>query len=208
MYPHNPAEVIIDYASDWIKANAKSRVGVDRHVVALSWVKPPTGVFKLNVDGSRTRAGAIGAGGTIRNELGDWHSGFMVNIGCGEVLQAEAWGLFYGLQLALSSHISNLIVESDSATLVNLFNSESLELHPLGTIISNCKKMMQDMGNVQLHHIHRERNMVADLLAKNSTSNALGICTLHDPPSCIIEALLDDIVGTSRSRMMNSSMAS
>ena len=49
----------------------------------LSWIKPRSGTFKLNVDGSRNRTGGISAGGVIRDHTGVWIGGFMVNIGAG-----------------------------------------------------------------------------------------------------------------------------
>lgn len=39
----------------------------DVHVELLTWCKPPLGVFKLNLDGSRSCTGLIGAGGVIRD---------------------------------------------------------------------------------------------------------------------------------------------
>ncbi|KAL6198760.1 hypothetical protein ACLB2K_028549 [Fragaria x ananassa] len=131
----------------------------------------------------------------------------MVNIGAGEVLQAEAWGLFYGIQLALSMKIPKLEIESDSAVLVNLLQNSDMDVHPLGTIVLNCRAMMQHFDFVQIKHIHRERNMVADLLAKNSTLNAKGICIFNEPPDLVTNALLDDIVEVTRCRTVNTSSA-
>lgn len=55
--------------------------------VTLHWMKPPLGHFKLNVDGSRSDTGVIGAGGIIRKRSGDWIQGISHHIGDGEVLQ-------------------------------------------------------------------------------------------------------------------------
>ncbi|KAL6203406.1 hypothetical protein ACLB2K_027106 [Fragaria x ananassa] len=123
------------------------------------------------MDGSRNRTGGISAGGVIRDHTGVWIGGFMVNIGVGEVLQAEAWGLFYGIQLALSLDIPNL----------------------------------EQFDSIQINHIHRERNTIANILAKNSTLNAHDICNFQKPPVIVIEALLDDIAGFARSRSFSSS---
>ncbi|KAL6130466.1 hypothetical protein ACLB2K_068845 [Fragaria x ananassa] len=204
-FPFRPADVICDYAAGWFKAVSKPGVSVSNHVERLAWIKPAHGRFKLNVDGSRSRNGNIGAGGVIRDHSGSWSGGFMINIGTGEVLQAEAWGLFYGLQLALSMQISNLDVELDSAVLVNLLQNHNMDLHPLGTIVLNCRSMLQQFNSAQVSHVHRERNSVADLLAKNSTSNTHGICYLHAPPAFTTEAILDDIVGTARCRSVRDS---
>lgn len=71
--------------------------------------------LKLNVDGSRNNHGVIGAGGIIIDNSGIWIKGFTHHIGVGEVIQAEAWGIFLGLKLASDLCIRNLVVECDSA---------------------------------------------------------------------------------------------
>ncbi|BFG15861.1 hypothetical protein CerSpe_021350 [Prunus speciosa] len=87
--------------------------------VSLAWEPPAVGGFKLNVEGSRKNSiEAIGAEGVIRNSLGDWVTGFTVNLGKGQILDDEIWGLFFGLKLAAERGISNLVVEMDSATAV------------------------------------------------------------------------------------------
>ncbi|CAL2280278.1 unnamed protein product [Prunus armeniaca] len=74
--------------------------GTNKVQVLLAWVPPEIGVVKLNVDGSRKGStGAIGAGEVLRDHLGQWVGGFAVNLGQGEVLEAELWGLFFGLNL-------------------------------------------------------------------------------------------------------------
>lgn len=103
----------------------------------LTWKKPPDNMLKLNIDCSRNgQNGKIAAGGIIRNSSGLWVHGFHANLGIGEVLDAETWGLFLGLKLASECSVTNLIAESDSAILVNsLLN----DLHPLGSLLSCCK---------------------------------------------------------------------
>ncbi|KAL6205116.1 hypothetical protein ACLB2K_022380 [Fragaria x ananassa] len=206
-YPYNFTDVILNYAAEWTKASAKHKVQRVEQVEALSWIKHVLGVHKLNVDGSRTRAGDIGAGGIIRDSSGCWCGGFMVNIGAGEVLQAEAWGLFYGIQLAFSMKIPKLEIEFDSAVLVNLLQNSDMDVHPLGTIVLNCRAMMQHFDFVQIKHIHRERNIVADLLAKNSPLNDKGICIFNEPPDLVTNALLDDIVVVTRCRTVSTNSA-
>ncbi|CAL8990638.1 unnamed protein product [Prunus brigantina] len=76
--------------------------GTNKVQVLLAWVPPEIGVVKLNIDGSRrVSTGAIGAGGVLRDYLGQWIGGFAVNLGQGEVLEAELWGLFFGLNLVV-----------------------------------------------------------------------------------------------------------
>ncbi|KAL6178888.1 hypothetical protein ACLB2K_050405 [Fragaria x ananassa] len=136
----------------------------------LSWKMPPSNFFKLNIDGTRaTASGKIGAGGVIGNHAGTWIIGFQINLGVGEIVIVEAWGLFYGLKLAEKLQISNLEVESDSAILVNLMQSSNLALHPLGSLLDGCCKLMSRMKNAKLSHIFRD--MTADALAKSNISH-------------------------------------
>ncbi|KAL6135435.1 hypothetical protein ACLB2K_067663 [Fragaria x ananassa] len=83
------------------------------------------------------------------------------------------------------------------------FMSENIKMHPLGM---NCKNIMNEFDELQLQHVHRERNRVVDLLDKSSTSHML-MCTFIDPPTLVTEALLDDIVGNTRARCFNTNNA-
>ena len=57
----------------------------------LVWKKPNLHVFKLNIDGTRSKvSGKIGAGGVLRNYCGDWIAGFQADLGIGEILDVEA----------------------------------------------------------------------------------------------------------------------
>ncbi|KAL6207838.1 hypothetical protein ACLB2K_018791 [Fragaria x ananassa] len=57
------------------------------------------------------------------------HAATITCIGAGEVLRAEDWGLYYGVQLALNLEIAEIEVESDSAVLIN-----DVDLHPWGPL--------------------------------------------------------------------------
>lgn len=89
--------------------------------ISLTWDFPDTGVFKLNVDGSRkTASGNIGAGGVLRDCSGNWIKGFAVNLGIGQILEAELWGLAFGLKMALDKGVSKITIEMDSALGIQL----------------------------------------------------------------------------------------
>ncbi|XP_024171911.1 uncharacterized protein LOC112177904 [Rosa chinensis] len=112
-------------------------------------------------------SGKIGAGGVIRSSSADWIKGFQVNLGICEVLDAETWGLYYGLRQALACHITKIEVESDSAILVKLILDSDVSIQPLGSLIDCCNALIKKFQSFSLKHIYRECNMVADCLAKN-----------------------------------------
>ncbi|CAL9004423.1 unnamed protein product [Prunus brigantina] len=80
--------------------------------------------------------GCIGAGGVIRGANGIWTCGFAANLGKGQILEAELWGLYFGLHLACDKGISNLLIEMDAAVVVSLVQQVgTLSCHPLATLI-------------------------------------------------------------------------
>lgn len=53
-----------------------------------------------------------------------------------------------------------------------------------------------------IHHIHREKNVVADILANDSISSERGTRLLRHPPAHLISAILDDIAGVALVRLL------
>ncbi|KAL6135732.1 hypothetical protein ACLB2K_067958 [Fragaria x ananassa] len=163
---------------------------------------PPARFYKLNIEGSRaSNSGKISAGRVIRDHGGAWIDGFQINLGVSDVLNVEAWGLFYGLKLVVKLQISNLEVESDSAILVNLMQSYNLALRPLGSLLDGCCKLMSRTENAKLSHISREFSMTADVLAKSSISHDLGFISFKDPLVHAAQDFLDDLSSTVRAKI-------
>lgn len=159
--------------------------------------------MKLNTDGSRnSQNGKTASGGIICNSSGHQICGFQANLGIGEVLNAETWGLFHGLKLAVDHNINNLIVESDSATLVNSLLNGNTDMHPLGALLSCCKNLMQKFQTICICHIYRECNSVADALAKNAINSEYEILILENPPCHATQAYFDDLEDTVRTRIV------
>ncbi|CAL2236898.1 unnamed protein product [Prunus armeniaca] len=68
-----------------------------------------------------------------------WMRGFAVNLGVGQVLEVELWGIYLGLKLAWDIGCSAVVLESYSATAVHLLNKNVEDLHPLATMLWGCK---------------------------------------------------------------------
>ncbi|BFG29433.1 hypothetical protein CerSpe_157060 [Prunus speciosa] len=200
--PFRPSTTILKAANEWSSNAFVTQAKTPKTLVSLAWEPPATGGFKLNVDGSRKNSnGAIGAGGVIRDSTGDWVTGFTVNLGKGQILEAEIWGLFFGLKLAAEKGIHNLVVEMDSAIAVQLFQrSGTPSSHPLAGVLSDCRRFAEQLGNCGVNHVYREQNSVADCLAQASYNGDLGICPLVSAPAWIGTCLADDVMGSSKTR--------
>ncbi|PRQ17987.1 putative ribonuclease H-like domain-containing protein [Rosa chinensis] len=202
--PNYPGMVISAAISEWNNAQLKSDLNRTYCLKLLNWMKPPHGTYKLNIDGSRNgHSGKIGAGGVIRCSNGLWIKGFQINLGIGEVLDAESWGLYYGLQQALKCHITHVEVETDSAILAKLISHTDVTLHPMGSLICCCKNLIRNFLCFSLKHIYRESNMVADCLAKESINHDYGIIEFDSPPTHASSAYLDDLDGATRQRRIS-----
>jgi ribonuclease HI len=204
--PQNPSVIITAAAKEWFNAQAHYNVDHAYSMELLCWSKPPTGFFKLNIDGSRQgSSGKIGAGGVIRCSSGKWIKAFQANLGIGDVLDAETWSLFYGLKLALKCNIDHLLIESDSAILVKLILQSDTTLHPLGSLLACCSNLMNKIHTVSLKHIYRECNMIADSLAKNSINHEHGVIEFVCPPPHALQAFIDDSEDMTRPRRTSGS---
>ncbi|CAL8168851.1 unnamed protein product [Prunus armeniaca] len=197
-------QIITAAVKEWFKTSNVSFTKCAKVEAWFAWEPPPAGVFKLNVDGSRKVAsGHIGAGGVLRDVSGDWCSGFAINLGKGQILEAELWGLFFGLRMAIAKGFNNLIVEMDSAVAIQLVQQhDSLTLHPLASLVSSCWQLMQQLEKCSMRHIFREKNSVADRLAAWSYNLDLGICVFDEAPSWIGTSLVEDLLGVSRPRLI------
>ena len=106
-------EVDAAFATQCIASRGLGRYGR----VWISWNKPLRGWMKLNVDGSvHLDMGTVGAGGTTRNELGEWEDGFTMKLGCNTLEETKSWALLHSLRLAWERGTRRIIVETDSLT--------------------------------------------------------------------------------------------
>ncbi|KAL6145008.1 hypothetical protein ACLB2K_055697 [Fragaria x ananassa] len=120
----------------------------------------------------------IGAGGIIRDHNGDWLSGLSMNLGVGQVINDEAKRMLSGLKLASNLNTRKLEGESNSAIVAKLLIEVCPISHPLDNIINSCKHLINGFDEVQIRHIFRECNCIADALAKGSLSRDYGIVSV------------------------------
>ena len=92
---------IVQYAKRIYRSNSLSRpLKMGREEKLVGWSPPPVHWLKLNTDGAfRATRGMASAEGIIRDENGDWISGFGMHIGPSSPLQAELWAVLQGLTL-------------------------------------------------------------------------------------------------------------
>lgn len=121
------------------------------------------------------------AAGVIRDSDGQWVGGFVHNIGHCTVPKAELWGILGGLSLAWDRGFRKVILESDSQLVVNMLSKPIATCHPLSSLVLQYNGFLRWNWSIQIHHVFREANFVADSLATFAFSFPIGFHVLFDP---------------------------
>ncbi|GKV49295.1 hypothetical protein SLEP1_g56052 [Rubroshorea leprosula] len=164
----------------------------------VRWKRPDEGWVKLNTDGSFNRDGnSASAGGLIRDSLGDWISGFTVNVGSASIFIAELWGLREGLRLCKALGLSRVVAELDYLMAVRFINNNRDPDNLSAAFILDIRLLMRDFQARVLQHTLREGNAVADFLASMGHSSQLGLRVIDSPPDGLRYILVGDQLGAS-----------
>lgn len=125
----------------------------------------------------------------------------MANLGKGNNVEAELWGICKGLELAWEMGEKKIIVETDSKTSLDIIQGGN-QLSPHYNIILRIRKLMSQNWECKLQHAWREGNKCADWLAKKSLDEEAGWRPLMEPPDKLKELLGADVLGVSSSRFV------
>ncbi|XP_031107743.1 uncharacterized protein LOC116012358 [Ipomoea triloba] len=141
-----------------------------------------------------TNTNIAGCGGVMRDASGHWKAGYVHNIGICSPLQAESWALLKGLQLATTHAARKVIFESDSSEVVRRMNNSHVDATDSNIILA-CKHECRRFEEVKILLIAREKNAVADFLAKLAKQYAQGVHILTTPPVEVARLLEEDATG-------------
>jgi ribonuclease HI len=151
----------------------------------VQWLPPPSGIVKLNTDGS-ARDGLSSGAGVIRDDAGSVLRAFSSFYGEGTNTEAETRALQEGLQMCSEMGLTAVLVESDSEYVVRCIQGDYSPTHSIIYRIRRCRRLLQGLGTIS--HVFREANSVADLLAAEAYSHRDRFIyhTLGSlPPACI-----------------------
>ncbi|CAL0327373.1 unnamed protein product [Lupinus luteus] len=159
----------------------------------IRWFPPDVGWCKLNTDGSFSAQRKIAAcGGVVRDHNGNFLFAFSKHLGNCTVMQAELWGILYGLKLVQQRGFRKTSTETDSSSSVQLISSGCPQTHPYFSLVADIQSLILAMDQVLCTHIFREANSVADELAKFGLSLDNSSRSFDVVPSfCYVKLLLD-----------------
>ncbi|CAL1377016.1 unnamed protein product [Linum trigynum] len=152
------------------QAIALGRSGLRRDV-AVGWRPAPTGWITVNSDGSLLRPlESTAAGGALRDGQGRLLGSYSMNLGKCSTTRAELWGAIQGLQMTWDLGHRKVELQLDSMT-------------------------AERDWELQISHIYREGNFLADHLAHLGHSLQPGTFVYNPTDSYITHWTLYDSVG-------------
>ena len=87
------------------------------------------------------------------------------------------------------------ICESDSQVAIKLVKEPLNSFHLYASIILRIKDILMRDWEVEIHHIFREGNMLADLLAKKGAQGRERLVYWEVPPQDVKDILLANTIG-------------
>ncbi|XP_017251076.1 uncharacterized protein LOC108221728 [Daucus carota subsp. sativus] len=159
----------------------------------IKWTPPEQARFKMNVDASVfAGASAFNIGLIIRDDHGCFVQGKnMCFSGSVTVLEAEARGVQEAICWAEEMNMHYLVIETDSALVVEAMQSDITYYLEVGHILEFCKSKLQQRSDLSLCHVKKQANRAAHLMARVP-------CLLDSynlflsPPDLLVETLCSD----------------
>lgn len=145
------------------------------------WIPPIKGWFKLNFDGaSRGNLGRAGLGCCLHNSNGV-EVAFMALL-CGSCTNnvVEMQALDVGINLGILLNIKKIVIEGDSAIIINALRKGSMPDWRLNASLAKFLTNIKTFDRVIFNHIYREGNRRADSLAN---MGADGKTLIHVAPN-------------------------
>jgi ribonuclease HI len=160
------------------------------------WVKPAPREIKLNVDASFYRDSNAGTVGMV---LRDFEGKFIAaRMKClphvGSASMAEAIAMKEGLILANEIGCNKILVESDSTEVIEACLGDHEWSNELAAIYANCVDLVTSIGMFSFMHCLREANKVDHSLAKECLSSVVDCNWVDEPPSFILDNLLNNVI--------------
>jgi len=134
------------------------------YIIAIQWSKPNAGFVSLNVNGAASDDNS-GGGGVIRDDKGNCIDAYCCFFGTGTNNYAESSTLLYGQAMCKDRGFNKIMVQCDSKLVTFWFQNKANIPWALKYIWSRIKKIAIGL-DLQIIHVYREANAVADSLAK------------------------------------------
>jgi ribonuclease HI len=161
---------------------------------STSWVKPPMGRIKCNVDAALfSNNTMMGYGMCFRDFFGQLlygKSGYLLS--SATVLEAETIALLESINVAISNGWNNVLFETDCKTLVEALYSPIVPTNEFGDLVSCCRSLLASNSDFAVSFIRRQANKVAHTIARASLSHT-SPHIFYDVPSTMYSLFMNEM---------------
>ncbi|KAM6585124.1 hypothetical protein CsatB_012126 [Cannabis sativa] len=181
----------------WLKAQGKGKIPLLSPLKdgdgAELWLKPSIGI-KLNVDAAIFESSSKhGFGCVVRDTEGTLTAAFAgVKTGSVSPELAEAMGIREALSWLKNHPFSQAIVETDSLVCAEAIRSAEVFASSFGSVVDDCKKILESLSNVSLLFVKRSVNCAAHFVARHSISLAERMFSINSVPTDLMSILESD----------------
>ncbi|KAL4391122.1 hypothetical protein AHAS_Ahas03G0213500 [Arachis hypogaea] len=96
-------------------------------------------------------------------------------------MHQELWTIYKGLKIAIEMGLNRVLVEMDSTCLVKLLQRNSSSFYSNTTLTQAIKVLQVNLRNFRIHHMLKEANFSANVLAKEAHSFSMGLFRFATP---------------------------
>ncbi|XP_062021282.1 uncharacterized protein LOC133737805 [Rosa rugosa] len=195
MEPVKVAQLATEWQNEFMRL-ACSKYGLNTAAVhnRVSWKPLQQGHLKPNFDGAcDSKNGICGLGVVFRDNQGVLKGALAIpQIGNLSPRPVEALALLHGLRFADHVGFTNLEVEGDALSIINVLQDSSEDLSPECHLIDEVEFLFQSLSICSNHFVKREGNKVAHRLAKEALKVSQPLLYLKSGPSWLHQCVSID----------------
>lgn len=154
------------------------------------------GKLKCNMDASLfSYPFKSGYGCVIQDEYGQFVASLQgTTMGKHSPILAEALSIQEAFSWLKNLQVREVVVESDSQSLINALNQNDVDFSSFGLVIENCKTMQKVFNHCSFVFVRKSVNRVAHCLAKEACYVSGQDIRVSYPPPFIFDVLEMDLI--------------
>ncbi|CAN1182062.1 Putative ribonuclease H protein At1g65750 [Linum perenne] len=146
------------------------------------------------------------AGGVIRDESGRILAAFATNLGVCSITRAELFSAVKCLELAWDKGCCKVMLQLDSKCAVQILSKPADLDHQHASLVARFNELKQRVWDINIQHIFREANFLADYLANSGHLLPFGTHEIATDDPGVNSWCAYDIARTARSRLVRELM--
>ncbi|MBA0820130.1 hypothetical protein Gohar_022159, partial [Gossypium harknessii] len=138
--------------------------------------------IQLNSDGVvKDSTGIATIGGILRDKYRSWIIGYNRLVGTCSILDADLWGIFEGVAIAINKGFDRILIISDSQEAIQVIQGRVTKMSN-SALVRRIILLLAKMNFWSIQHVPRDYNKEADSLAKMIVSDNGCIQFFETPP--------------------------